>query len=446
MKDTHNLFSRLLEHFSKQDGLEKLLVMSGHWNGYKREKAVSQLGSLGDPLALPCLIVRVNDWVPQVRIAAKGALLKLAVPENIDAFVLALPELYHLKNCNRGDHAPFISSIEEYLLSSENTGCLIDGIKNKEALIVRACVSLIIENNLMPTAEIVKVGLAHPDLIVRVKVSYLLKILSTDAQASALTIALKDRFMPVRREAFLVLLKTGVSDLKVQVFLFDRHPAIREIAIGYFVNKRGDVRKIYQEHLSSSPAFMVRYALWGLGKCKNINDVAIVKTFLISAYPSIRKQSLSTLVALVNEKAVNEVIKSLSDESPAVCKEAARLSNKYRFRFTAEKLLEIINSSESRHALSCCIAISRTINKWERLIFLMSLFDDKYVNNLIESAQVNMAIMQWDLDFNRNLAQPDKLQLETIHCKLNKINQRMSSEAYRNVVFTLKSYEVSGHY
>jgi HEAT repeat protein len=67
MEENENLLKRLLKSFQKQEGLDDLILMAEHWNGFKRENAVRRLGMLGNPVAIPKLIVRVNDWVPQVR-------------------------------------------------------------------------------------------------------------------------------------------------------------------------------------------------------------------------------------------------------------------------------------------------------------------------------------------------------------------------------------------
>ncbi len=223
--------------------------------------------------------------------------------------------------------------------------------------------------------------------------------------------------MPVRREAFLILIETGVNHELVKKLLFDRHSSIREIAIKYFEKEAIDVRAIYQKSLSSSHAFLIRCGLWGLGQCKNQEDALLIKSFLTNPFPSVRKQSLNSFVMLMDDEANNVIESSLSDESPAVCKEAARLSGKNRVNFTAVRLLEIINGSVYKHTLISCVGVSKRINKWGRLIFLFSLFDTRYLNKLIEKHQIQMALRQWDIDYNRTSSLPTKSQLEVLSCK-----------------------------
>lgn len=120
MEENENLLKRLLKSFQKQEGLDDLILMAEHWNGFKRENAVRRLGMLGNPVAIPKLIVRVNDWVPQVREAARKALLMLMTPKNAKAFAESLPDLFHLRTCGRDNHAQFIDDVLEYLLKEEN--------------------------------------------------------------------------------------------------------------------------------------------------------------------------------------------------------------------------------------------------------------------------------------------------------------------------------------
>lgn len=53
MEDNINLVTKISTLFSKQEGLDDLLVMCDHWDGYKRENAVRRLDMLGNPIAIP---------------------------------------------------------------------------------------------------------------------------------------------------------------------------------------------------------------------------------------------------------------------------------------------------------------------------------------------------------------------------------------------------------
>jgi len=442
MAINQNLFSQLLKSFAMQEGLDELLSMCEHWNGYKRETAVRRLGMFGNPLALPKLLIRANDWVPQVRVAARNAILRLAVPINAKAFVQCLPELYHLRNCGRDNHDELIRQIESFLLAKNNATHLIQGINHKNPFVVRRCVELVIKKRLLRTSEFVNTCLKHSDLIVRVKVSYLLRKLEGPEQDSALAIALKDRFMPIRREAFQLILKKEENHTLAKKFLFDHHSSLREIAIIYLKQAKINVKSIYQISLKSEQLFVLRSAIWGLAELQSVENIPQLNPFLQNPHPSVRKYAVNALARLDGSNAKNILVTGLLDDSSSVCKEAARLVKKHYISFTVNDLFKIVNGSQSLHTWIACVTISKQINKWDRLIFLLHLLRIKYLDNPKSQKCIKIAIHQWDLDFNKNGTLPTKAQINELNSQCKKVIDILKSYEYRTLLFTLKYFKI----
>lgn len=93
------------------------------WNGHDREAALRSLPTLAPELhgaALPLVLARLNDWVPQVRAAAAAALPLLLRDELEPAWIAALPELAKLMQGQRWarDGADSRGAIEHFLLQS----------------------------------------------------------------------------------------------------------------------------------------------------------------------------------------------------------------------------------------------------------------------------------------------------------------------------------------
>jgi HEAT repeat protein len=233
MEENKNLLNRLLRSFQKQEGLDDLLLMAEHWNGFKRENAVRRLGMLGNPIAISKLVVRVNDWVPQVREAAREALLKLMTPKNAIAFAECLPDLFHLKTCVRDNHTRFIAEVLSYLLKDENVESIREVALSLEPKVARIAVRLCFEHSLLDRDELVAKCLSHPDILVRSIAADHLREISGKTLVDLLKIAIKDPFMPIRREAFQIYLKNSPrqGEIIANTFLFDRHISIRELAI-----------------------------------------------------------------------------------------------------------------------------------------------------------------------------------------------------------------------
>lgn len=68
-------------------------LLSMHQSGYVRERAVDVLADSPDPLAIPALILRSTDWVPQVRDPAARRLGELQTTLGAGSFLPALPML-----------------------------------------------------------------------------------------------------------------------------------------------------------------------------------------------------------------------------------------------------------------------------------------------------------------------------------------------------------------
>lgn len=90
-------------------------------NGYEREAGLRLLHRLPAELqgrALPLVLARLNDWVPQVRAAAAQALPQLLRDDLDAAWLAALPAVAQLMAGSRWaeDGAPARSAIEDFLL------------------------------------------------------------------------------------------------------------------------------------------------------------------------------------------------------------------------------------------------------------------------------------------------------------------------------------------
>jgi len=78
-----------LGHLAVETDHDLLLVglCASHPNGHVREQAVVRLAHSNPDVALPFLLLRVNDWVPAVRLRARTAVVALLLPAAAAALV-----------------------------------------------------------------------------------------------------------------------------------------------------------------------------------------------------------------------------------------------------------------------------------------------------------------------------------------------------------------------
>ncbi|MCU7828882.1 MAG: hypothetical protein KZQ85_07410 [Candidatus Thiodiazotropha sp. (ex Myrtea sp. 'scaly one' KF741663)] len=441
MEENENLLKRLLRSFDKQEGLDDLLMMAEHWNGFKRENAVRRLGMLGSPVAIPKLIVRVNDWVPQVREAARSALLKLMIPKNAKAFAESLPDLFHLKTCGRDNHTRFIDNVLEYLLKVENSESIREVAFSLEPKVARIAVRLCFDHSLLDRDELVNKCLSHPDVLVRNIAAGHLREVSGETLSVLLKLAIKDPFMPIRREAFQIYLKNSPEQGEViaNTFLFDRHISIRELAITHLLRKGCDVRSIYSFEVTSGSQSISRkkFSILGLAYLGAKQEIPSISQHLDNKSPGIRKSAIQALEKLMGDESKSLLVVALDDPSPSVAKEASRLIAKLKLKFGSHEIEEAINIHGNPHTLALTTRAMKTSNKWERLIFLLRVLGITTDDNSSNKGMIQSELVKWDTDFNRSSSQPSALQIQMINREYANCSYLLNERRRRSIEFTL---------
>lgn len=436
----NELIKNVRSEKSRKQTLEELVDMSCHYNGFKRESAVRALGNMGDPRALSALLVRVNDWVSEVREVAKESFIKLLTTQNINSVIDHLPQIYHLLKCGRTEHGALIEKVDGYLIEQRSSDFLIQGINSPEKLVARACFNLVIKNKLLLEHELVELGLKNKDVIIRLKCADLLRYVPLSVRTPLLKIAIKDKFMPIRREAFQTQLK--INDLNneelAKSFLFDRHSAIREIAINFLKLKKINISKIYLDAMESSKIASINCAIWGIGHLLLKEHVGKVESKLNNcSFPRVRKQALTTLYQLSYDFMKTILLKSLFDESPSVCKNAARLLSKSEFALTLTDISSIMKKASSTQLYSICFSLSRHINKWDRLIFIINCHSLNLEK--IESELLQKEYVHWNQGFNNSGTQPSKEQLLKLYYHYKTDQKFIGTNLLNLLSFTLRT-------
>ena len=87
------MFNRLQKLFNKTLSIDELLALSKSPSGYDRERAIRKMREKHDIIFLDALIIRVNDWVPQVRDLARETIKELVIDANREAFIDKLDQI-----------------------------------------------------------------------------------------------------------------------------------------------------------------------------------------------------------------------------------------------------------------------------------------------------------------------------------------------------------------
>ena len=358
------------------NSVERLLTYTRDWNGYRREEAVRRLESLDAPGILSALIERLNDWVPEVRNVAKAVFLRLLKPGNCAELVNALPEIYRLAERGRDNHQPVICAVENHLIKSVCKTDLIAGLGSPDVNVARACYDLLLDRQILPPQELLSIGLESSDWHIRRSSLECLTQLTESEIRPALSLALQDKFPPIRRIALRLLLERSPPAAEVSPFLFDRNTSVREIAVRYLLEREFPVAQAYRELLQAPTARQQVIALWGVTKVHHEKAVEIATTKLESQFPSVRREALECLARLNEDMAQPHIIAAFFDDSPGMMRTAMVLAKRLSIRPRATELETILKQSNSPETLQTCIQLTAIMDKWEALTFFLRQIGD----------------------------------------------------------------------
>jgi hypothetical protein len=152
--------------------------------------------------------------------------------------------------------------------------------------------------------------------------------------------------------------------------------------------------------------------------------------------PAVRRSALLTIAKLLGSDAGPDLEVALADESPAVCKEAARLITRLEDGPSAERLISIAGASGLRHVAIACCRVARHGNKWGWLKFILKVYGAP--DSAVDQETFATEIDSWEARFNRSNAQPDADLLQEIASALRICEPKLSVNQLRLLTFTLR--------
>jgi len=352
-------------------------LLSLHWNGYVRQQAVNLLLQQRDGSELPFLILRQNDWVEPI---AKEALI--AVTHRIDDsylsyFIRSLRLVIHFESVGRRDHRNFVHKVLNLLLEDRHDHQLQQVIYAGDPVIIRHLVRYGLSVPGSHRGRLIRLAIQSDDPVVRLNCCRFLgdaySALDLERQ---LEIMMKDRFMPVRREAYLVGVKqfSGKEEELWKRALLDESRSLREFArfslrqLGYAENQ---IAEIYRAEVLKGS--MNLSALQGLAETGDQTDADFFQCLLQHEFPSRRVVGIQGLSRVNGESTIPVIFPLLSDSSPSVVREAGKSLSRVSYLVPGDELMEIALSAQGSFARSHAVYTIATLGKWKSLPWLLSI-------------------------------------------------------------------------
>ena len=395
-------------------------LASFHSSGYVREAAVLELASQRTGKEMPFLLIRLNDWVSQVRDAAASAVQARIEPSYGVHFLANISLVFRLRACGRVEKK-FVDDICGLLKRAECKDVLQAGTTSKDKAIRRISFQMAAEAEPSTRAAIIRAAMTDPDAVARSWAArHLLPDVSPEELPRVIEPMLRDRFMPVRRDAlwYAATKRPDIAKQPLRIALLDGHASMREVA-RQFLTVAGieNVREFYSDALKRGDPKTMSASIRGIGETGSADDVSLIVAFLSSPTTKIRRAATYAVGRLDVEGQMGRLIGLLSDTMPSVSREALKaLLSKACFVSMIE-LEELFASGEKFHTRRNALTLILHGEKWKKLPALMKACTDK--DERI-SEQTRKALKDWSRNYNSSYVEPTREDFERISSTLGK--------------------------
>ncbi|HEV3051459.1 MAG TPA: HEAT repeat domain-containing protein [Longimicrobium sp.] len=415
---------------AEETGAAVLGLISTHPSGYVREAAIQRLSLMNGGAELPPLLLRANDWVPQVRARAVDALHARRVEAYAPHWVRSLALVLHLRRCGRQDHRPLVDGVLALLRSPAAREHVRGGLASPEGTVRRACFRILLDAGGPELPALLRDALGGDDAMLRLLAAQAAAGLDEVALAQLLPRMLADSFGRVR----LTALQLGAERMGAGVLpalrqgLLDRSPTLRadaRAALQWL--EPTDLAAFYRAHVIARAAHLPA-VIAGVAETGGAEDAALLAPLLDDARPRVRAAALRALVRLTGDAAVPALVRAVGDASPAVSHAAALALRPRVVRAQAAALDAWLGGSHPMHVRRNALGLLALRGKWDAIGWILTTLTD--ADPELRQAAANH-FRRWHARFNRSFSQPGAEQRERIRAALERSGSALPPQDLR---------------
>jgi hypothetical protein len=392
-------------------------LCASHPNGHVREAAVQRLAAAHGGEELAFLLVRVNDWVPAVRLKARTALLDRITPANATTLLGHLQLVDRLAQASRVDHQDIVEAVQAALQTDSARPVLLEWLRAPDFHVRRRCFELAGAAVGGTPAWLLDAAIADRDVLVRRRAYQRASELADEhARDGYLERAVLDPFAPIRRLAFQYwsVRADPVAERLCELMLCDRATELRADAQRWWkVRRQAPVVEFYRREVKVAQASRLVGALIGLAETGDSGDRELVHPFLAHRRTRVRRAALRALCRLLVDEDVPVFESALLGDTAAIAAEAERCLQR---RVTQVDLENAWAKAAARPAgvRVRVLRVCRSLAKWRHLGFLLhgALDEDPTVR-----AFALRDLVRWLASFNRSfvaLAEGERAALQAL--------------------------------
>jgi HEAT repeat protein len=409
-------------------------LVASHRNGYVRAEALRLLSDDESLEVIPYMLLRLTDWVDQVRSAAELLVRKRLDPEFAEGFVNCLPLLDRIAGSTRLNPAT-VRAIHGLLCTVVCAPALLRGMSSTSHEVRRTCFRLSSANAAFQLDEVLEKATSDPDVMVRMW-AFQSAIKISNSWRSLRERALSDPYSPIRRIVFESLEVDPETPLSSFVpFLIDPSASIRQ-SCQHLIDTRfnGSSSAYYRSALDGSTGQGSSICVRGLAETGNVGDVKAIAALISKTSARTRSEVIRALRKFGSDREL-DLIAVLKLDVPSVAREAAHSLLLSRAIPAVDVWRECLKNPKPRVWLAV-LRLFRHAGKWAQM---QAYLEASAHSDPLVSAFAIERLQRWIKGSNRSFAQPSGSDRTTLPLLFDRIRGKLPSALERELHFVLET-------
>lgn len=424
------------------------LIEAQSISGYEREAAVRVLASLQQPEAIPVLLLRANDWVPQVRAAAQVALKSFMTPAFINSWAKALDQVLALRRATRADHSPLLDELEAFLSQPDHLARLKLAQQGGSQAVCR----WLLTSELKAACDdetrqrVVREALRSRDAhVARVAAEVMAGVGSIEGKGHLAVAACASPFAAVRLRGLRLAIQCQPPEWRALVRTLARDPqaSVRAVALSLLGSDSAPLcTEMSLVFHNAAQAAARAVALDVLCALKADGAQALCDAAQADAAVVVRCVAYAWRISSVTAAEVEGLIlKMLSDASPRVRRLATRFIRRGGAAPAVDRLLGVL--TDHPFALGSVMSAATGLSPWSRLRILLEVLSRPEADSVLIE-QLHRELGRWETDMLRCFVDPRPDESARLRLLWAPLCTRLPEDLRRRVGYQLQTFGVLG--
>jgi len=396
-------------------------LFSFHRNGYVREQAVIALARIQTGLELPFLLLRLDDWVAEVRGHARAAAHDRMTDAYTDHWKRCVPIILRLMQRTRITDQPLLEVGLERIRAGIHDGELPEGLHDSDAQTRRWWTTAVLDSAARrgDLGRVAVTLLGDADIVVRtLAANRLLESGGSIGEVELLERLVRDRAPAVRRLAIDGLCRSSLVPEEITArLLLDRSAGIRTNAAQLLAPRAGiDPAAFYRQSLSGPDHARIASAINGLTETGLGNDAELIRRYWDDPRPGVQRAAVGAVAYLQPDAEPSMFLEKLASPLPGVSREAQRALES-RLSTTPIGLLRgTFDASRYDHVRKNALRLLAGTGKWRSLPHVIHALHPQFGGIVNERA--SDALAYWRAFYNRVFTAPTAADLDALEAAI----------------------------